>query len=439
MAVPICVKDLNHHTVTLPIVGCRQNSRARCVYQQCRNLKGYSSASIHPRVSLTACVGFVAGFFAAGSRKCSSRRSIRCRQESAPSAETAETPSSLTTTPVPAWVVNLDQSTDRWAQTRAELANHNVQAERFSATLGKALSDAELAEKVTLPARYLCTPGMIGCFLSHRRAWERLVQEGHDALLMLEDDVIILHDNFNERLKLLLEELPHDWDVCLLGALGVIGLEKENFQMKLFGVVCGGTRPCPGKDTRLISPNVYVPYKPTGTHAYLISNRGAEKLLKEFPRASYHVDLTAWSWPDLKLYATPDSLATQRFGGASTVSKGGEPLTQRILSWTCQITGITDACRRGGVEDPSWAWKVAIFAFPVPFSRKRIAVEMGPVTSVWILMLLYALGTRSLRMVGVALAYQGLIACCMQWLSRTFSPRFALVMLFASAGLIIGG
>jgi len=361
---------------------------------------------------------------------------VRCRRESVPSAEKA---SSKTKTPVPVWVVNLDQSTDRWEQASAELARHEIQAERFSATLGKALSASELTEKVTFPARYFCTPGMIGCFLSHRAAWERIVQEDHDAVLMLEDDIIILHDNFNARLKSQLDELPSDWEVCLIGALGVIGIEKENLQMKIFGLVAGGTRACPGRDSRLISPNVFVPYKPTGTHAYLISKRGAQTLLQKCPRASWHVDLTAWSLPDLKLYAAREFLATQRFSGPSTVSKEGEPLTKRFLVWTLKITGITDACRQGGVDDPTWAWKVAICALPVPFSRKRIPVEMGPVTSVWILIILLAMGTRSLRMLGIAIAYQGLVACVSRWLSGTFSLRVALVFIFSSAGLMLRG
>jgi len=334
-------------------------------------------------------------------------------------------------------VINLDQSTDRWAQTKAELDRYQIQAERFPATLGKALASSELAEKATFGARYFCTHGMIGCFLSHQRAWERVVQEGHEAVLIFEDDVRILYDDFNERLGSRLQELPDDWDVCLVGALGVISQEKENMQMQLFGIVTGGTRPCPAKDTRLISPNIFVPFKPTGSHAYLISKRGAAKLLQKCPRACYHVDLTAWSLPDLNLYAFKDFLATQRFGGTSTVSKAGEPLTKRFLSWTLNITGFTEACKKGGIEDPSWAWKVVMCALPVPFSRKRIGVEMGPVTAVWMLMLLYAVCSRSLRILGIASAYQGAIASVARALSGTFSYRVSLLYALVSSALIV--
>lgn len=340
---------------------------------------------------------------------------------------------------MPVWVINLDQSTDRWAQTKAELDRYHIQAERFPATLGKALSSSELAEKATFWARYFCTPGMIGCFLSHRRAWERVVQEGHDAVMIFEDDIRILYDDFDERLRSRLQELPDDWDVCLVGAFGVISAEKENMQMQLFGYVTGGTRPCPAKGTRLISDNIFVPLKPTGTHAYLISKRGAAKLLQKFPRACYHVDLTAWSLPDLNLYAFKDFLATQRFGGTSTVSKAGEPLTKRFLSWTLNMTGFTEACKKGGIEDPSWAWKVVICALPVPFSRKRIGVEMGPVVSVWMLMVLYAVCSRSPRILGIAQAYQGGVASVTRALSGTFSYRVSLLYALASAALIVRG
>ena len=37
-------------------------------------------------------------------------------------------------------------------------------------------------------------PGAIGCFLSHRRAWQRLVDTGVDAALICEDDIELTED-----------------------------------------------------------------------------------------------------------------------------------------------------------------------------------------------------------------------------------------------------
>ena len=50
---------------------------------------------------------------------------------------------------------------------------------------------------MTALARALITPGMTGCFLSHRRCWERCVALDEE-LLVFEDD-IVLEDDFARR------------------------------------------------------------------------------------------------------------------------------------------------------------------------------------------------------------------------------------------------
>ncbi|CAL1155452.1 unnamed protein product [Cladocopium goreaui] len=164
----------------------------------------------------------------------------------------------------------------------------------------------------------LCTKGMIGCFLSHRRIWQKMVSEKLPAVVVLEDDVRLVED-FSDKLLKLMDELPADWEVCLLGAIGNINPDVEPFHMKLYSFCVGGGRPSPGK-TRRVSDNVFVPHRPAGTHAYLVSLKGAERLVKELPLACYHVDLTAWSLPNLKLYAAVNQIATQDFEAASTAS-----------------------------------------------------------------------------------------------------------------------
>ncbi|CAL1164740.1 unnamed protein product [Cladocopium goreaui] len=164
----------------------------------------------------------------------------------------------------------------------------------------------------------LCTKGMIGCFLSHRRIWQKMVSEKLPAVVVLEDDVRLV-EGFSDKLLKLMDELPADWEVCLLGAIGNINPDVEPFHMKLYSFCVGGGRPSPGK-TRRVSDNVFVPHRPAGTHAYLVSLKGAERLVKELPLACYHVDLTAWSLPNLKLYAAVNQIATQDFEAASTAS-----------------------------------------------------------------------------------------------------------------------
>jgi len=324
-----------------------------------------------------------------------------------------------TTSQPPILVVNLDRSVERWELCQSEFAKQGLEAERFSATYGKAMSPDELKEKATFGARYLCTPGMIGCFMSHLRIWHRVAEQGPAAVVVFEDDVL-LYPGFSDRLQTLMAELPSDWDVCLLGAVGCIATDREAFHMKLFGFLTGGRRRSPGS-TRSVSEHLYVPYRPAGTHAYLISQKGAQALVRLCPKPRYHVDLTAWSQPSLKLFAAKEFLATQRFGGTSTVSKGRAPVTKRFLRWTVDMVGITRMVEMGGIPNLKWAWTVACFALPVPFSttRRRVIVELGPVASVFVLITLACLPLKSLKPLGAAFLYLASLVAVIRWLAGT--------------------
>jgi len=351
-------------------------------------------------------------------------------------AQAAATDDTKVKTPLPVWVVNLDKSKDRWSKCVEEFQKQDVQADRFPATLGKAVPQEELEEKTTFGARYFCTPGMIGCFMSHMRIWERVVNEDLEAVVALEDDVV-LYPNFNERLRDVLQELPDDWDVCLIGAVGCIAEVREPFYMKFYGLITGGGRPAPGT-TRSVSENIFVPYRPAGTHAYVVSRKGAEKLLKECPQARYHVDITAWALPDLRLYAVKGFLATQRFEGDTTVSKEGAPLTKRFLHWLWEISGFAHMGRKGGLPNLVWAWKIAVFALPIPWSKskRRLIVEMGPSSSIGVLFFLLCIPLHSLKPAGWGIAYMTSILATIRWLAGTQS-RAALAILCLISGVLV--
>lgn len=331
-------------------------------------------------------------------------------------------------------VINLDRSPQRWESAQVEFAREGVEVERFSGTDGKAMKPDELKEVATFSARWLCTKGMIGCFLSHRRIWQKMVSEKLPAVVVLEDDVRLV-EGFSQKLLKLMDELPKDWEVCLLGAIGNVNPDVEPFHMKLYSFCVGGGRPSPGK-TRRVSPNVFVPHRPAGTHAYLVSLKGAERLVKELPLACYHVDLTAWSLPNLKLYAAVNQIATQDFDAASTVSKSGDAMTSRFLQWAWTVSGLGAMGKAGGVPNLEWAWKAAMFALPVPFSGKRIAVETGPTSCVWVIGLILAAVWRSKMMLAACIVYQGLGATICRYLAGTHPTRFFLCHLLCAAALV---
>lgn len=265
--------------------------------------------------------------------------------------------------------------------------------------------------------------------MSHLRIWRRVIAEGHEAAVALEDDVV-LFPNFNQNLAGLLADLPPDWDVCLLGAVGCIQQDVEPLHMKLYALATGGSRASPGK-TRSISEKLYVPCKPAGTHAYMVSQRGAKKLAEAVPKARYHVDLTAWSLQDLNLYAAKGFLATQRFGDDTTVSKESASKTQRYLAWLVRCTGLNAMCKAGGLPNLSWTWKTALVALPVPFTSpmRKLVVDLGPVTCVWIILTLLSAWTRNMKLLGLAMLWFNLISFTIRGLAGTLSKKSVAVLM----------
>ena len=75
-------------------------------------------------------------------------------------------------------LVNLPRHTERLAKVTAVLQDAGIEFDTIAAVDGALLSPAELEANVTAAGRLLLTRGMIGCFLSHRRCWERCVASG---------------------------------------------------------------------------------------------------------------------------------------------------------------------------------------------------------------------------------------------------------------------
>mmetsp|Transcript_74534 Transcript_74534/g.207091 ORF Transcript_74534/g.207091 Transcript_74534/m.207091 type:complete len:506 (+) Transcript_74534:121-1638(+) len=328
----------------------------------------------------------------------------------------------------PIWVVNLDRSPGRLGQTRAEFAKQSMDVVKWSATDGKALQSPELEEKTTWWARNFCTPGMVGCFLSHLGIWKEIVERKLPCVIVVEDDVIP-YEGFRESIGVLqneLDALPGGWDVCLLGAIGCINPVRENFYMRFYELGPGGGRPCPkGSTTRTLSEHLFVPHRPAGTHAYMISYEGARKLAERYPRARYHVDLTAWSMKDLTMVSANPFLATQRFdeGAASTVAKAGSK-TELLMQWIPRATGIIAIAREGGLTNVSWAWRTPIFAIPIPWRKwpgRVWQVSQGPFTSVLCLLTSIAIIRRSPIWAGLACGYLCLMSGFIRFLCGTLS------------------
>lgn len=234
----------------------------------------------------------------------------------------------------PMFVLNLDRSKDRWEKASHVMREAGLEVQRFPAVDGRQLSIEELRRESTRIATFLQPRGVIGCYLSHKRFWNMVVDQDLDAAIVFEDDVELV-DGFKEKLlsnmlKLRAEKPEdQDFDVILLGAIGRVHPQaKDAIGSLFFSHYIGGKRPL-----KLINDYRYQPRRPAGTHAYMVSRKGAEKLLKLCSKATYHVDLDAWRHPDLDITMFRPMLAYQTFEHTSLtdVSRDRNPVATSLL------------------------------------------------------------------------------------------------------------
>jgi len=94
-----------------------------------------------------------------------------------------------------AYVINLARSADRRAHITAELNKTGVKYEIFAAVDGREvdLADTSIIDP-SLPNFTQFLPGTAGAALSHFSVYQKIIEDGHDAALVLEDDVTLPAD-----------------------------------------------------------------------------------------------------------------------------------------------------------------------------------------------------------------------------------------------------
>jgi len=90
------------------------------------------------------------------------------------------------------YVINLDRSLDRLEYITQVFNECGLEFERVAAIDGGLLSEEELKrhnEKSVLPRELI--PAEIGCFLSHRECWHRIIESNDQWAAVFEDDIIL--------------------------------------------------------------------------------------------------------------------------------------------------------------------------------------------------------------------------------------------------------
>lgn len=176
------------------------------------------------------------------------------------------------TTLMTAFIINMDKNKERWNRVIQNYNNSDmteINMQRYSAIVGKDVyannwltpyANIELEQTERNKYRlyhYQLTMGGIGCFLSHYNLMKQLIDDPkNDYYFIMEDDIVFSKNTFHT-VNHSFFNAPTDWDMLLFGYIRLV--KNTNIS-----------------NTDFIKLNSF-----WGTQGYVISKKGAKKLVDE--------------------------------------------------------------------------------------------------------------------------------------------------------------
>ena len=149
---------------------------------------------------------------------------------------------------------------------------------------GKKLSKEEINDNTTYFGSLFTPLSVIGIAMAHIKTWKLFLESDAEYGIIFEDDVVF-EDNFKAELDNGIKNTPKDFDILYLGCFGC--QNSINFYTILFanaGLI--------NINAGYVNKYVNKPVVTLATHAYVISRKGAKKLLNYIEHNIYtHVDL----------------------------------------------------------------------------------------------------------------------------------------------------
>lgn len=125
------------------------------------------------------------------------------------------------------YCLNLKRRQDRWSRCVNIFNSHGLKVTRFGAIDGNILNPNVLEQiKRENKSNVSHYPGHVGCNLSHLSILRHAKAQHYNNIMILEDDVE-LHPQFNSKFKSYFEQLPADWTMCYLGG-NYLNIDKKS-------------------------------------------------------------------------------------------------------------------------------------------------------------------------------------------------------------------
>lgn len=201
------------------------------------------------------------------------------------------------------YVVNLDRSVERWDRMQKMFQDLGVEIIRLPAVDGRKMDPEELKNmRPKLSERHFwlkeMTPGEMGCYLSHLKAWKSLLETEEEWALIMEDDLLV-----RENVKDFITDeswIPEGVDLIQMTARKEPGAELRE---KIFKSIRS-------KNARLLK---VLRWSNMGTVAYMINRKGAAAMIEISKKVLGPVDDL------LFLYASPVRQSIDAWGLAPSV------------------------------------------------------------------------------------------------------------------------
>ena len=208
------------------------------------------------------------------------------------------------------YVINMDHSVDRMKKIINQESKIGKSIIRIPAIVGKDLTSDEINKVGTTFCKNFCTRTMIAIFLSHKKAWQTVIDNNDKYAIIMEDDCE-LDDNFKDELGLTLNELSivnPEWDFLYLGYIGASDPDKNYNLIAKFQRLFTNNIKSNSKNNKYS----FIPESPFGFHCYVISQKCAKKMVKLMNKVSYHVDVAFLNYSKyFSIYANTKPLAYQ--------------------------------------------------------------------------------------------------------------------------------
>lgn len=123
----------------------------------------------------------------------------------------------------PSFVINLGPNVERMQAVAAALDSAAIVFTRLEGVNGWQMSASDIAlhydaERNRRQARRDLTRAEIGCYLSHRSAWQRIATGSAEGGFIFEDDISVIGD-LAQTLRLLSDDAARQWDMVKLFSL----------------------------------------------------------------------------------------------------------------------------------------------------------------------------------------------------------------------------